>query len=154
MSNFVSVDFPRDFEIHDSLWTLRDIADGEVTLAAERLIFRAEAPQNPFGCDMELESARVTLCGIRILRGCFYDFSGEIACTASEAGIRLLAEAEKGFRALGLERRRENRWFLTGTNEIPYFEAEIAWELARVECDSFLGPAWYVKSVSDQIKGE
>ena len=47
MSNFVSVDFPRDFEIHDSLWTLRDIADGEVTLAAERLIFRAEAPGLP-----------------------------------------------------------------------------------------------------------
>ena len=143
MPIFRSENRPLDFAYHDSEWALVSGADGAAVLSVKHLNLRADAPQNPFGCDMELAGARVSLRGIRILRGCFYGFSGEIACAAPEAAIRLQVEAVKGFRVLSLERRGENRWLLTGTNETPYFEAELAWDSLAIEWNDYTGPAYY-----------
>ena len=54
------------FEFHDSVWKLETFEAGALALRVKELNLHRDAAQNPCGCDMEIEEARMTFEGIRI----------------------------------------------------------------------------------------
>ena len=55
------------FEFHDSVWRLAAFEAGALALRVKELNLHRDAALNPCGWDMEIEEARMTFEGVRIL---------------------------------------------------------------------------------------
>ena len=153
---FRSIDSLRDFEFHDSLWTLADGGSAALAFNAAALNLHQDAPQNPESCDMEIENARISLIGFRLA---FYepgvawttDAPGQSrpaepqrTFTGDEAIALLLREAKHGIWVYALKQTAAREWVLSGCGEEPYFEAGFSFDQVTIEWDKYRRPAWYV----------
>ena len=154
---FRSIDSLRDFEFHDSLWTLADGGSAALAFNAAALNLHQDAPQNPESCDMEIENARVSLIGFRLAAyepGTAWttDASGTSrpaapprTYTGDEAMALFLREAKHGIWVYALKQIESGEWFLSGSGEEIYFEIRFSFDQAVIEWDAFRRPAWYVR---------
>jgi len=153
---FQSINRLRDFEFHDSMWSLADCDSASFAFDVTALNLHQDAPQNPESCDMEIETARVSFMGFRLAAyepGVAWttDASGKSCPTESlksytgdEAIALFLREAKHGIWAYALAQADSGEWVLSGCGEKPYFEVRFSFGQALIEWDAFRRPAWYV----------
>ena len=142
------------FEFHDSVWKLESFEAGALSLRVKELNLRRDAAQNPCGCDMEIEEARMTFEGFRILTqtpsvrwetdaaGISRPVEAVVTCAGEPAAERLLRELRRGINVFSME-EKDGRCKICACGDDPYFEAEFSAEVVRIEWDEYRGPAWY-----------
>ena len=142
------------FEFHDSVWKLATFEAGALALRVKELNLHRDAAQNPCGCDMEIEEARMIFEGVRIwthtpsarwkndAEGISRLVGAIVTCTGESAEERLLHELRHGINVFSLE-ETNGRCKICACGDDPYFEAEFSAETVRVEWDALRGPAWY-----------
>ena len=142
------------FEFHDSVWKLETFEAGALALRVKELNLHRDAAQNPCGCDMEIEEARMTFEGFRILTqtpsvrwksdaaGISRPAEAIVTCTGESAAERLLHELRRGINVFSMEEKND-RCKISACGDDPYFEAEFSVEAVRIEWDEYRGPAWY-----------
>lgn len=142
------------FEFHDSVWKLETFEAGALVLRVKELNLHRDAAQNPCGCDMEIEEARMTFEEIRILThtpsvrwksdaaGISRPAEAIVTCTGESAAERLLHELRRGINVFSMEEKND-RCKISACGDDPYFEAEFSAEAVRIEWDEYRGPAWY-----------
>ncbi len=153
---FQSVDRLRDYEFHDSMWSLAECRNASFAFDVTALNLHQDAPQNPENCDMEIENARVSFIGFRLAvyePGVAWttDASGK-SCptepqkthTGEEAMTLFLREAKHGIWVYALKQTDSAEWFLSGCGEEDYFEVRFSFDQVVIEWDAFRRPAWYV----------
>lgn len=142
------------FEFHDSVWKLETFEAGALTLRVKELNLHRDAALNPCDCDMEIEEARMTFEGVRILThtpsvrwkddaaGISRPVEATVTCTGESAEERLFHELRHGINVFSLE-ETNGRCKICACGDDPYFEAEFSAEAVRIEWDALRGPAWY-----------
>ena len=156
---YQSVNHLRDFEFHDAEWTLVSHNGKSLVGDVKYLNVHQDAEQNTADCDMEIENARITLTGCRVI-ACqpvsplIVDAEGvrhpdpdeppPVTCEGENAAESLSNEMKNGMTFYSFEEDEDGAWRLVGCGETPIFKAKIAFESALVEWDSFGRPAWYV----------
>ena len=142
------------FEFHDSVWRLAAFEAGALALRVKELNLHRDAAQNPRGCDMEIEEARMTFEGVRILThtpsvrwksdaaGISRPAEAIVTCTGEAAEERLLHELRHGINVFSME-EKNGRCKICACGDDPYFEAEFSAEAVRIEWNAYRGLAWY-----------
>ncbi len=153
---YQSVNRLRDFVFHDAEWTLVSHNGKSLVGDVKYLNVHQDAEQNTADCDMEIESARITLTGCRVIAcqsvcpeivdagGVRHPAEQPVVCEGEKAAESLLNEMKNGMTFYSFEEEEDGSWRLAGCGETPVFKAKIAFESALVEWDSFRRPAWYV----------
>ena len=153
---FQSIDRLRDFEWHDSIWTLVQQDSDSFAFDVKELNLHRDSSQNPEDCDMEIETAHISFPGFRMAAydpGVAWkqDASGK-SCptepqktyTGNEALELFLRDANRGIWVYSLEQTAPAEWRLSGSGEEPYFEVRVSFDQTIIEWDSLRRPAWYV----------
>lgn len=142
------------FEFHDSVWKLETFEAGALALRVKELNLHRDAAQNPCGCDMEIEEARMTFEEVRNwthtpsvrwksdAAGISRPAEAIVTCTGESAAERLLHELRRGINVFSMEEKND-RCKISACGDDPYFEAEFSVEAVRIEWDEYRGPAWY-----------
>ena len=142
------------FEFHDSVWKLATFEAGALALRVKELNLQRGAAQNPCDCDMEIEEARMTFEGVRILTytpsvrwkndaaGMSRPVETIVTYTGEPVAERLLHELRHGINVFSME-EKNGRCKISACGRDPYFEAEFSAETIRIEWDALCGPAWY-----------
>jgi len=155
---YKSVNMLQDFEFHDSLWDFVSYDSGKLIVDVRFLNVHSDAAQNPEDCDMEIQLARMTFYGCRIIT---YepgvpgetDESGKafpsetiityIGAIAPELFINELAQGTTVYSFTPTER---GTWYIGGSGDEPFFEAQLSFTGITVEWDEYKGVAWYVEN--------
>ncbi len=132
------------FEFHDSVWKLETFEAGALALRVKELNLHRDVAQNPCGCDMEIEEARMTFEGVRIwthtpsvrwksdAAGISRPAEAIVTCTGESAAERLLHELRRRINVFSMEEKND-RCKICACGDDPYFEAEFSAEAVRIE---------------------
>ena len=128
-----SKDCLRDFEFHDSEWSLASHDASSFVFNARALNSHQSAPQNAEDCDMEILGYR--------------SFATETPMdhTGEQCLMLFLREANHGMWVKSFNQIDHDRWMNAscGDNE-PYYEVTLSFDEVVIEWDAFRCPAWYV----------
>ena len=146
---YQSVNHMNDFAFHDSVWKFVLYEAGTLVVRATELSVCADAPQNLSGCDMEIETARITFEGIEILSHKSSDEwkeegNGGSADDAKTEFFREIRRPE-GITVYSLEVCADGSCLLCAQGDDPFFETVFLARCMRIEWDALLRPAWYIR---------
>lgn len=148
---YISTDRLQDFDFHDSGWKLCARDGDAVTFEVQGLNIHKCTEQNPSPMDMELDNARMTFRGFRLIhlepgRSWSHDENGY----GHPVGERVLYTGEEGMARLAeqsmmvfLFTREEDHWELGCSGVDPYFTVEFDFESVQIEWDGYRRKAWY-----------
>ncbi len=152
----LSIDRPQDFEFHDAEWSC--ICHDAQTLVMEtrHLNVRQVAEQNDCDCDMEIDLARMTFRGFRVISyepgrcwridpfGHKYPEGPQIILEHEEALAAFLKELENIVTIYSFTQDGEGEYTLDGMGEEPFFTLHFRCDEMMIEWDDHSCPAWYV----------
>lgn len=153
---YQSINSVHDFEFHDSEWAFISNEASSLTIRVEKLNLHRDAPQNPIDCDMEIESACITLEKVQFLShapsvpwkkdasGKSHPLAPLITYTGEDAAERFIHECKCGVTVYKFQAKCDGQYEIHAMGEDPYFETVFAAENVRIEWDMILRPAWYV----------
>ena len=153
---YQSINRLQDFDFHDAVWTLVSCSDNSLAGNVRFLNIHQDCPQNTEDCDMEIETARITMTGCRVIAykpvspeiidsaGVRHPADPPVVYAGEKAAKALLNEMEYGMTFDSLHEGDNGSWILEGCGETLFFEAEIIFESVLVEWDSYRCPSWYV----------
>ena len=61
---YTSVNHPESFDFHDSVFRLGRVGDTEIAVCVQALNISKAAEQNPYECDMEIQTAHIVFRGV------------------------------------------------------------------------------------------
>ncbi len=151
---YQSVNRMNDFVFHDSMWKFVSYEAGTLVVKAEELNVCADAPQNLSGCDMEIETARITFEGIEILPHkpsdeCKEEGKGGSADDAKAGFLREIRRPD-GITVYSFEACADGSYLLCAQGDAPFFETVFSVRYMRIEWDALLRPAWYIREPREE----
>lgn len=146
---YQSVNRMNDFAFHDSVWKFVLYEAGTLVVKAAELNVCAGAPQNLSGCDMEIETARITFEGIEILSHkpsdeCEEEGKGGSADDAKDGFFREIRRPD-GITVYSFEVCTDGSYLLRAQGDDPFFETVFSARRMRIEWDALLRPARYAR---------
>lgn len=148
---YVSVDQLEQFEFHDSSWKLCGREGDDVTFLVEKLNIHKGTEQNDEDWDMELDTARMTFRGFRLIH---FEPGRSWTTDANDrsvpAGERILYTGEEGMARLASGKfevfhfcREGDHWEFGGCGPEPYFTVELDFDSVEIAWDGYVKKAWY-----------
>lgn len=148
---YISIDQLDQFEFHDSTWKLSSRDEDIVAFEVHNLNIHKDTPQNGEVWDMELEAARMTFRGFRLIH-----FEPGRSWTTDElgnsvpVGPRVLHTGEEGMKLLSEEEfmvlyfeREQDHWEIGCCGVEPYFTVEFDFDSVEIAWDGYRNKAWY-----------
>ena len=148
---YISIDQLEQFEFHDSSWKLCSRDGDTVTFQVRSLNIHKHTEQNPYSMDMELDNARMTFRGFRLIhleprRSWRWDENGN----GHPVGPRVLYTGEEGMDRLAKEDVMvfhfdsvEDHWEIGCCGIEPYFTVAFDFDSVQIEWDGYRRKAWY-----------
>ena len=154
---YTSVNHPESFDFHDSVFRLGRVGDTEIAVCVQALNISKAAEQNPYECDMEIQTAHIVFRGVsefvydpgrvweRDAEGNFAPVGPKILFRGKEAYSRFEDDLSEGAMIICHSIVEADHFEIDGTGKGPYFFVSFKAEEVVIEWDDYRGPAWYEK---------
>ena len=159
---YTSTDRLCDFEFHDADFTL-DVHDGwKLGVWADHLNIHADAQQNPFDTDMEIDRAYIIFENFNLIsyepgrtwkqneNGELYTDEPQITHHGDEALKHFTEQLTHSVWVYDFDITSDNMYFIDGSAIEPFFTAYFTFDKITIEWDDYRQQAWYVIMKNEQ----
>ena len=158
---YISENALHDFEFHDAAFTNGSFADTCLTFDVRYLNIHKDAVQNPFDTDMEIDVARITFYGFKVLSyepGRAHIDDPPIIFRENEAVRRFVDQLNEQMDVFDLYFDEDGFYYMDAMSVDPLFTIGFRFDRVTIEWDACNRKAWYVRFAYTQalldLKGD
>lgn len=152
---YISTNIFSDFEFHDTYFKLENFENNTLAVIAKHLNIHKNTEQNFHSTDMEIETAKITLKGFQIKsfepgrawkeneNGELYTDEPQVIYTGTTAEEKFFSELSSGTTVFEFGLNDNGNYYLDGSGNKPWFQAQFTFDSATVEWDNYKKIAWY-----------